>query len=78
MQKKMTSNQRLLESEIAKLMKIQLVELDELGRIKRNVTDNDFDILDRVLIKAAVQEVQQTEITMLKQSIDRPFVLRQN
>lgn len=74
----MTSKQRLLESEIAKLMKIQLVELDELGRIKRNVTDNDFDILDRVLIKAAVQEVQQTEITMLKQSIDRPFVLRQN
>ena len=74
----MTSKQRLLESEIAKLMKIQLVELDELGRIKRNVTDNDFDILDRVLIKAAVQEVQQTEITMLKQSIERPFVLRLN
>ncbi|KRL56904.1 hypothetical protein FD35_GL001199 [Furfurilactobacillus rossiae DSM 15814] len=64
--KKMTSKQRLLESEIAKLMKIQLVELDELGHIKRNVTDNDLDILDRALIKAAVQEVQQTEITMLK------------
>ncbi|MYV05925.1 MULTISPECIES: hypothetical protein [Furfurilactobacillus] len=62
----MTSKQRLLESEIAKLMKIQLVELDELGHIKRNVTDNDLDILDRALIKAAVQEVQQTEITMLK------------
>ncbi|HAT53823.1 MAG TPA: hypothetical protein DCW31_00970 [Lactobacillus sp.] len=62
----MNGKQRLLESEIAKLMKIQLVELDEYGHIKRNVTDNNFDDLDQDLFEAAVHEVQQTSITMLR------------